>query len=290
MGLALSVVVSGIAFGLLIGMLAFILVFLYKTTGVANFAIGNIGMFETFVVYELWKDGVGIWAAAGIGLVCSAVFGALIYQLVLRPFGGSQANTLVRTVALFLLLAAMADVFFGQDQPYHFPALLPAGGTRAGGVLLRWSDLITVGIVVVIVTGFVAMFRHTRTGLQFLAVAQRPETARLLGVRVRRLSTIAYVLAGCLALLIGLLLAPKQLLFSQMMNPVLLYAFAAAVVGGFTSLGGTFVGGMIIGVVTDLVSTYLGSDLTLASALAIMLLTLAIRPNGLFGAAQVRRL
>lgn len=98
------------------------------------------------------------------------------------------------------------------------------------------------------------------------------------------------MLAGCLALLIGLLLAPKQLLFSQMMNPILLFAFAAAVVGGFTSLGGTFVGGIIIGVVTDLVSTYLGSDLTLASALAIMLLTLAIRPNGLFGVAQVRRL
>ncbi|SEG67784.1 amino acid/amide ABC transporter membrane protein 1, HAAT family [Actinacidiphila yanglinensis] len=290
MGLALSVIVSGIAFGLLIGMLAFILVFLYKTTGVANFAVGNIGMFETFIVYELWKDGMGLWPAAGIGLVCSAVFGVLIYQVVLRPFGGSQANTLVRTVALFLLLAAMADVFFGRDQPYHFPSLLPSGGTKVGGVLLRWSDLITVGIVLVIVTGFVAMFRYTRTGLQFLAVAQRPETARLLGVRATRLSTIAYMLAGCLALLIGLLLAPKQLLFSQMMNPILLFAFAAAVVGGFTSLGGTFVGGIIIGVATDLVSTYLGSDLTLASALAIMLLTLAVRPNGLFGTAQVRRL
>lgn len=290
MGLAISVVVSGIAFGLLIGMLAFILVFLYKTTGVANFAVGNIGMFETFVVYELWRHHIGLWTAVGIGLLCSAAFGVLIYQLVLRPFGGNQANTLVRTVALFLLLAAMADVFFGKSQPYHFPSLLPAGGTDVGGVLIQWSDLITVGIVVVIVTGFVAMFRHTRTGLQFLAVAQRPEVAQLLGIRVRRLSTIAYMLAGCLALLIGLLLAPKQLLFSQMMNPVLLYAFAAAVVGGFTSLGGTFVGGMIIGVVTDLVSTYWGSDLTLASALAIMLLTLAVRPNGLFGAAQVRRL
>lgn len=290
MGLALSVIVSGIAFGLLIGMLAFILVFLYKTTGVANFAVGNIGMFETFIVYELWKDGMGLWPAAGIGLVCSAVFGVLVYQVVLRPFGGGQANTLVRTVALFLLLAAMADVFFGRDQPYHFPSLLPGGGTKVGGVLLRWSDLITVGIVLVIVTGFVAMFRYTRTGLQFLAVAQRPETARLLGVRAQRLSTIAYMLAGCLALLIGLLLAPKQLLFSQMMNPILLFAFAAAVVGGFTSLAGTFVGGIIIGVATDLVSTYWGSDLTLASALAIMLLTLAVRPNGLFGTAQVRRL
>jgi len=84
--------------------------------------------------------------------------------------------------------------------------------------------------------------------------------------------------------------APKQLLFSQVMDPILLYAFAAAVVGGFTSLGGTFVGGIIIGVVVDLVSTYWGGDLTLASALGIMLLTLAVRPNGLFGAAEVARL
>jgi branched-chain amino acid transport system permease protein len=290
MGLAISVVVSGIAFGLLIGLLAFILVFLYKTTGVANFAVGNIGMFDTFMVYELWKSGLGIWEAAGLGLLCSAVFGVLIYQVVLRPFSGSQANTLVRTVALYLLLAAMADVFFGEHQPYSFPSLLPSGGASIGSVLIQWSDLITVGIVIVVVVGFVAMFRYTKTGLQFLAVAQRPQIAQLLGIRVSRLSTIAYMLAGCLALLIGLLLAPKQLLFSQMMDPILLYAFAAAVVGGLTSLGGTFVGGIIIGVVTDLVSTYWGGDLTLASALGIMLLTLAVRPNGLFGSAQVARL
>jgi branched-chain amino acid transport system permease protein len=290
MGLAISVIVSGIAFGLLIGMLAFILVFLYKTTGVANFAVGNIGMFETFVVYKLYTSGFGIWQAAGIGMLCSAVFGVLIYQVVLRPFSGNQANTLVRTVALFLLLAAMADVFFGEHQPYSFPSLLPKGGATIGDVLIQWSDLITVAIVVTIVAGFLAMFRYTKTGLQFLAVAQRPQIAQLLGVRVPRLSAIAYLLAGCLALLIGLLLAPKQLLFSQVMDPILLYAFAAAVVGGFTSLGGTFVGGIIIGVVVDLVSTYWGGDLTLASALGIMLLTLAVRPNGLFGAAEVARL
>ena len=98
------------------------------------------------------------------------------------------------------------------------------------------------------------------------------------------------MMVGPLALLIGLLMAPKQLLFSQLMDPILLYAFAAAVVGGFTSLLGTFVGGIIIGVVTNLVSTYVGGDLTLASALVIMLITLAVRPNGLFGTAQVARL
>ncbi len=290
MGLAISVIVSGIAFGLVIGLLAFIVVFLYKTTGVANFAIGNIGMFETFLVYELWKSGIEIWQAAGIGLLCSAAFGVIIYQVTLRPFTGNQTNTLVRTVALYLLLAAMADVFFGVNQPYSFPHLLPAGGAHIGDVLIQWSDVITVGIVVVVVVGFVAMFRFTRVGLQFLAVAQRPQVAQLLGIRVSTLSTIAYTLAGCLALLIGLLLAPKQLLFSQMMDPILLYAFAAAVVGGLTSLGGTFVGGIVIGVTSNLVSTYIGGDLALASALIIMLLTLAIRPNGLFGAAQVARL
>lgn len=289
--LAVSVIVSGVAFGLVIGLLSFILVFLNKTTGVANFAIGNIGMFETFVVYELHKAHLGIYAAAGVGVVFSVAFGALIYLLVLRPFGtAGQANILVRTVGLYLLLAAMADVFFGSGQPYAFPSLLVKGGASAGGVVLSWADLITVGLVVVIGAGFVAMFRYTETGLQFLAVAQRAPIAQLLGVRVRWLSALAYMIAGPLALLIGLLMAPKQLLFSHMMDPILLYAFAAAVVGGLTSLLGTFVGGIIIGIVTNLVSTYVGGDLALASALVLMLLTLAVRPNGLFGVAQVARL
>ena len=159
-----------------------------------------------------------------------------------------------------------------------------------GGIDIAWSDQISVGLVVAIVALLVAMFRFTDLGLQFLAVAQQAPIARLLGVRVGRLSAIAYMIAGPLALLIGLLMAPKQLLFSQMMDPILLYAFAAAVVGGFTSLLGTFAGGIVIGVVTNLVSTYLGGDLALASALAIMLVTLAVRPNGLFGTAQVARL
>ena len=291
MGLAISVIVSGIAFGLLIGILAFTLVFLYKTTGVANFAIGNIGMFETFLVYELYKSGLGIWPAAAIGLVCSAVFGGLVYIVILRAFpGGGQANMLVRTVGLYLLLAAMANVFFGQNQPYSFPSLLPHGGPDAGSVVIGWSNLITVALVLLICAAFAAMFRYTGTGLRFLAVAQRAPVARLLGIRVQRLSVIAYMIAGCLALLVGLLVAPQQLLFSQMMDPMLLYAFAAAVIGGLTSLSGSLVGGIIIGVVVDLVSTYVGTDLALAAALVLLLLTLAVRPNGLFGTAQVVRL
>jgi branched-chain amino acid transport system permease protein len=289
-GFAVSVVASGVAFGLLIGLLAFILVFLYKTTGVANFAVGNIGMFETFIVWRLWTSDLGIWPAIGIGVLCSVAFGVLIYQLTLRPFISDTANSLVRTVALYLLLAAMADVFFGVNQPYSFPHLLPTGGVDAGSVLIQWSDVITIGVVAAIMTGFALMFRLTRVGLEFLAVAQRPSIARLLGIRIHWLSTIAYMIAGCLALLIGLLLAPEQLLFSRMMDPILLYAFAAAVVGGFTSLGGTFVGGVIVGVVSNLVAAYVGGDLTLASALVIMLITLAVKPNGLFGTAQVARL
>lgn len=290
MGLVISVIVSGIAIGLLIGMLSFVLVFLNKTTGVANFAIGNIGMFEAFAVYRLYEAGLGIWVAVVLGLVLSMVFGALIYQVVMRPFGRGTANLLVRTVGLYLLLSALADVFFGSHQPYTFPNLLPQGGISAGSAVISWSNLITVGIVLVVVVAFVAMFRYTELGVQFLAVAQRAPTARLLGIRVRRLSMIAYIIAAPLALIVALLIAPSQLLSSSMMDSMLLYAFAAAVVGGFTSLSGTFAGGIIIGVVTNVVATYVGGDLTLASALAIMLITLAVRPNGLFGVPQVERL
>jgi branched-chain amino acid transport system permease protein len=289
--LAISVIVSGIAIGLLIGLLSFVLVFLNKTTGIANFAIGNIGMFEAFIVYELSLSGLNVWVAVVIGLVVSMVLGALVYQVVMRPFSkGQAANLLVRTVGLYLLLAAMADVFFGQNQPYTFPNLLPQGGVSVGTAVISWSSLITVAIVLVVVALFAAMFRFTQLGVQFQAVAQRASIAQLLGLRVRRLSMIAYIIAAPLALIVALLIAPSQLLSSSMMDSMLLYAFAAAVVGGFSSLSGTFVGGIIIGVVTDVVATYVGGDLSLMAALAIMLLTLAIRPNGLFGVPQVERL
>lgn len=291
MELAISVAVNGIAVGLLIGLLSFILVFLNKTTGTANFAIGNIGMFEAFIVYELFRHGMNVWVAVVLGLLASMVLGALIYQVVMRPFSkGQAANLLVRTVGLYLLFAAMADVFFGSGQPYTFPKLLPEGGISLGSAVISWSSLITVGLVLVIVALFAAMFRYTELGVQFLAVAQRASVAQLLGIRVRRLSMMAYIMAAPLALLVALLVAPSQLLSSSMMNSMLLYAFAAAVVGGFSSLGGTFVGGIIIGLVTDYVATYVGGDLSLASALVIMLLALAVRPNGLFGVPQVERL
>lgn len=291
MDLAISVVVSGIAIGLLIGLLSFVLVFLNKTTGIANFAIGNIGMFEAFIVYELSLSGLNIWVAVVLGLLISMVLGALVYQVVMRPFSkGQAANLLVRTVGLYLLLAAMADLFFGQNQPYTFPNLLPQGGISLGSAVISWSSLITVAIVLVVVALFAAMFRFTELGVQFQAVAQRAAVAQLLGLRVRRLSMIAYIMAAPLALIVALLIAPSQLLSSSMMNSMLLYAFAAAVVGGFSSLAGTFVGGIIIGIATDVVATYVGGDLSLAAALAIMLLTLAARPNGLFGVPQVERL
>jgi branched-chain amino acid transport system permease protein len=291
MTLAIGVIVSGIALGLLIGLLAFILVFLNKTTGVPNFAIGNVGMFETFLVYELYKSGMDIYVAVVLGLLCSVVFGALFYQIIMRPFNnGGSPNLLVRTVGMYLLLAAMADVFFGQNQPYTFPEVLPTGTFKIASVVINWSDVATAAFVVLISIVFVAMFRYTKLGLQFMAVAQRAPTARLLGVRVTRLSMIAYMIAAPLALVITLFIAPSQLLSDSTMDSMLLYAFAAAVVGGFQSLPGAFVGGIFTGVAVNLVSTYVGGDLALASALALMIVTLAIRPNGIFGTPEVARL
>ncbi len=291
MSLAISVIVSGISFGLVIGIVGFGLVFLYKTTGVANFAVGNMAMFETFIVYELWKGGIGIWPSVAIGMVLGGVFALLVYLGALRPFDGrGNSNLLVRTVALYLLLRAMADVFFGSNQPYNFPQLLPHSGFSVGPVDIAWADLITIGIILAIGGAFAAMFRFTDIGLQLTAVSQNAPIARLLGVRVRRLSALAYVLVGMVALVAGLLVAPKQLLSSNMMDPLLLYGFAAAVVGGLTSLGGVFVGGIVVGVVTNLVSTYVGGDLALASAFVLLLATLAVRPHGLFGSPSIQRL
>lgn len=292
MDLAVGALIAGLSVGLLYGLLGFVITFLYKTTGVANFAAGSMGTFEVFLVYKLYRGGLGVWVSAGLGVILSLAFGFLVYWAVFRPGEGKgHANLMVRSLGLWLLIPSVIDLKWADGGPFPFPNLLPSGEFSAGGVTVPWSEVFTAIVAVGLALLAELLVRRTAIGVQFQAMAEDFHTARLVGIRVRWLSAVAWGLAGVLALMVGLVVAPTYLVSSTMLDNPLIYAFAAAVIGGgVTSLGGTFVGGVIVGVITSYTEVYWDPYLSTAVILVLVTLTLIMRPQGLMGTVRLERL
>jgi branched-chain amino acid transport system permease protein len=292
MDLLVGGIISGVALGLLYGLLAFAIVLLFKSTGVANFSQGQIGTFCTFLVFELMRAaGVSFGVAVAIGCVLAFVSGIACYWLFLRPNeGADHVNLTIRTLGIYLLLFAIVDLGWSKGQPFAFPSLFPQGGVTIADTAISWLTVETIGVAVLLAVLTWWFFRRTDKGLMFAAVAERPEIAKLLGVRTRRLTATAWGGAATVALIVGLLVAPRTLLSSDMMDLYLLFAFTAAIVGGLTSLPGALVGGLLVGVLENVVTIYVNSDVAVLGVFVLLLVVLLVRPEGLFGSSVAERL
>jgi len=292
MELFAGAVISGITVGILYGLLGFPIVLLYKCTGVANFAQGNIATFLTFVVFVTMRSaGLGILPALGIGLASAAVTGAVLYLVGLRVNADSadHVNMLMRTLALYLLLAGVINVRWSRGEPFAFPTVFPQGALHAGLINISYQAIGATGVAGVLAVLFWLFFKRTAMGVLFLATAERRDIAQLLGVDTRRLTTIAWVMAAVVSLLVGVLVAPTNLLAANMMDLFLLYSFTAVILGGLTSLPGVFAGGVIVGVVGNVVTVYAGDDSSNIAIFGLLLLVLVVRPSGLFGGPSLQR-
>jgi branched-chain amino acid transport system permease protein len=286
MSLLIASAISGVAVGLLYGLLAFSIVFLYKTTGVANFAMGNMATFATFVVFHL----MGPWAAVA-GLGAAALLGLAIYGLALRfNDDAGMLNLVMRTLAIYLFLFAVMNRFWAAGQPFAFPALLPEGSIEVSGITVAKSSIGILLIAGLLSVVFYVLFTRTSLGVQFIGMAERPEIARLLGVRTRLLAAVAWAISGVIALIVGVLVAPTALLSSEMMDHFLLFAFTAAIVGGLNSLFGALVGGIVVGCVSNITIVYASQDASIFAVFLLLVAVLLVRPDGLFGTAVVHRL
>lgn len=293
MGLFLGAAANGVASGVLYGLLAFAIVLLYKSTGVANFAQGNLGTFATFVVYKLaGSHGMPLGPAVIIGIVAGAAVGALSYGVGLRPVdNASHLNLTLRTLGLYLLLLAIMNYAWSAGQPFAFPKIFPtARAFGIGEAVVSWYEVCTVLLAAAMATGFVLIFRYTRVGRLAIGVSDRPEIAHLLGVSVRRVTLAAWTVSSAVALAVAIVAAPATLLSTTMMDLYLLFAFTSAVVGGLTSLVGAFVGGLLVGLVNSIASVYVNSDLAALCVFCLPLIVLSIRPNGIFSSVGVERL
>jgi branched-chain amino acid transport system permease protein len=284
----LQQVFSGLAAGAIYASLALALVMIYRATDLVNFAQGEMAMFSTYIAWTLVNAGLPFWAAFAATLVASFLGGMAIERVVIRPVESAPVlATVVVTLGLLLIFNALAGWLFTytlQEFPSPFP------DRPLFGALMTTRDLGVIGVTLVMLVLLYVFFRFTPTGLAMRAAAQNPESARLCGIRVGRMLAIGWGLAAAIGATAGIMVAPVLFLDPNMMGGVLLYAFTGALLGGITSPVGAVVGGLIVGVTENLVGTYLvPSQLKLTVALALIILVLVFRPDGLFGTAIVRR-
>jgi branched-chain amino acid transport system permease protein len=288
----LQQVVSGLATGGIFASLALALVLIYNAMGLVNFAQGEMAMFATFLALVLIDHGVSYWIAFPLTLAIAFAGGVVIQRVVIRPVERAPVLTLVIvTLGLATLVNGMAGFLFGY-VPRSFPSPFSAQTVNILGALASYQDLGVIAVSGVVLVLIYLLLQRTTLGLALRAASHHPEASRLLGIRVSWMLALGWGLASAVGAVSGMMAAPILLLQPNMMQTVIIYAFAAAVLGGIESPLGAVVGGLIVGVTVNLAGAYVpgvGGDLQLAVAFAIIIAVLVLKPNGLFGRAAVRR-
>ena len=291
-------VVAGLASGSIYATLALAIVIIYRSTGVVNFAQGELATFTTFIAWTLVEHGVGYWGAFALTVLIAFAGGVALERLVVRPVeGGPVLTVVILTIGLFILLGGLSN-WIWKAEVRSFPPNrpFPTSTWNLGGVAISKQDLGILGVTLGLVMLLYLLFRYTKLGLALRAAALNPAASRLVGVRVGWMLALGWGLAAAIGAVAGLFTAAASPpLDPNMMRPILIYAFAAAVLGGLESPVGAIVGGLALGVLLNLVVTYdthlhLELDrLRLPIAFLVILTVLLVRPAGLLGRAVVRR-
>jgi branched-chain amino acid transport system permease protein len=285
-------IAAGVREGAIYAGLALAIVIIYRSTRVINFAQGEMATFTTFIAWSLQNRGLSFWAAFPIVLAIAFTGGVAIERVLIRPVESAPVLTIVIiTLGLALLLNGLMNIIWGgATREFHGP--FSTRTIDVGGVPISVQDIGIVVVSIVLVAVLALFFRYTKLGLALRAAAVNPDSSRLVGVRVGWMLALGWGIAAVLGAVAGMMIAPVVFLDPNMMQTILLYAFAAAVLGGLDSPIGAVVGGIVLGLTITLLGRYvgfIGSTLKLPVALLLILVLLLVRPGGLFGKVAVRR-
>jgi branched-chain amino acid transport system permease protein len=282
-------VLAGLATGGIYASLALALVMIYQATHLVNFAQGEMAMFTTYIGWSLIEAGMPYWAAFFLTVAFAFVLGVVIERVIIRPV--EQAPVLA-VVVVFIALLLILNSVTGWIYTYTiktFPSPFPAQ-PLFGNRYLSSHELGAIGVTLVVLFLLYAFFRFTPLGLAMRAAAQNPESSRLVGIRVGWMLALGWGLAAAVGSVAGMMVAPIVYLDPNMMGGVLLYAFAAALVGGIDNPIGAVVGGFVVGVLENVLGAFvIGNELKLSVALVIIIGVLLVKPSGFFGRVQVTR-
>jgi branched-chain amino acid transport system permease protein len=282
---------GGISFGMVYAAIALALVLIWRGTRILNYSQGAMAMFTTYIAFTVIGHTGNYWAGFAAALAAGLVLGAVIERTVIRTVENKPPlNAVVVTIGLLVFLEGLAGIIYG-GQYRSFPAAFSITGLRAGSLALGISlnDVFVAAAVLAAALGLALLFRFTSAGLRLRAAAFNTYAARLLGVRVGRMFTLGWALAGLIGALAGVLVSPDTFLYPASMDSIFVLGFTAAVIGGLDSPVGAVVGGLILGVALNYVGGYLGSNLVPIFGLAALIVILMLRPTGLFAASTSRQ-
>ena len=286
-------IVSGIASGSLFAILALAIVLVYRSTEILNFAQGEMALFTTFMAWTFMTR-MDFWPAVILALLAAAVIGAALERFVLRPVeGGPPLNGVIVTLGLFSIFNGLALWIWGPLPKGFGPfSVFKGSAICAGEVCIGRLSLGTLIVALIVMVALYLLFQRTGIGLAMRATAQNRLASQLVGIPVNNMLTLGWALSAAVGAVAGVLVAQSISLSTGSLFVILLYAFAAAVLGGLDSSIGAVVGGLSIGVIKNLSATYVPPEvgsIDVTMAFLVIVLVLMVRPAGLFGRPPARR-
>lgn len=295
----IQTVATGLSMGSVYAVVALAIVLIYRSTGVMNFAQGEMAMFSTFigwsmiVYFSAWSLPLDMnyWLPFLLAVVLAALLGAAVERVVLRPVEEAPVlNSVIVTLGLFTLFNAVAIWRYGGiAKPFPSPTFFQGSALSVGPVVISRLNIGVFSMSVLIMLLLYLFLNYTKLGLAMRAAAENRMACRMVGIPANRMLTLGWAFAAAVGAMAGMLVAPIVFLSPNMMFATLIFAFAAAVLGGLQSLPGAIVGGLLLGIIQNMAGTYIGSEIDITAAFFVIVLVLLVRPTGLLGRRVVRR-
>jgi branched-chain amino acid transport system permease protein len=285
----LQTLVSGIGTGCIYGLIGIGYCVIYNGSGIVNFAQGAFVMLGGMITHALFtRAGLPLPVAALLSILCVAACGVAIQLLVVRPLWRRNATMFVMILATLAaqIVIERATLLAAGDQPKTLPVFIDAAPLRVGGVAISYQLIIIATVSLALVGGLALFFARTRTGRAMRACAINREAAALQGIPVARMLGFSFALSAALGAVAGILITPTQYTAFNVGVPFAISGFIAAILGGFGSAGGAFVGGIMLGIAQAAAIVAFGAGYKNVAALSVLLLFLLVRPGGLFGKAK----
>jgi branched-chain amino acid transport system permease protein len=286
----LQQIVSGLATGTLYALAALGLVLLYKTSDIVNFAQGEMAMVTTFFSFTMMSAlGFSFGPAFFMALLFAVFFGMITERVFMRPaIKAPHLSQIILTLGLFMIFRGAASMIWGHE-PTSYPVALEGEPINLAGIIFTPNNLFIITVTIFLMLGLYIFFKYTKIGLAMRAVAMNVQTSRLMGIKVGPVYSYTWAASAVLGGVAGMLIAPVTFLDPTMMSEVQIKAFAASVLGGFMSLPGAVVGGLLIGVIENLIAGYISAELKTTFVFLLIIIVLYVRPAGLFGTKYVKK-